>query len=106
MHGIKSLVLVWHNTVPIVHLLFIIMNFNIQPSFRTSSAVERMTVNPVRGTASVTYKNGYEYEYTNVSRRAILNLLANPNMSLGFWVNNNLLYCYSKCAQYGTVSLA
>ena len=80
--------------------------FNIQPSFRTSSAVRSISVNPVRGTACVTYKNGYTYDYTNVSRRAILNLLANPNMSLGFWVNNNLLYCYSKCAQYGTVSLA
>jgi hypothetical protein len=26
-----------------------------------------------------------------VSRRAILNLLAQPNMSLGFWVNQNLV---------------
>jgi hypothetical protein len=89
----------------IVHLLSFIMNFNIQPSFRTSSAVECMTVNPVRGTASVTYKKGYTYDYTNVSRRAILNLLANPNMSLGFWVNNNLLFCDSKCAQHGTYSI-
>ena len=82
------------------------MNFNIQPSFRTSSAVERMTVNLVRGTASVTYKQGFTYNYTNVSRRAILNLLANPNMSLGFWVNNNLLFCDSKCAKFGTCELA
>ena len=31
------------------------------------------------------------YEYNNVSRRAILNLILNPNMSLGFWTNENVL---------------
>jgi hypothetical protein len=61
--------------------------FNIAP--RTSDAVSYLQVDPFNGVAYVTFENGYEYEYTNVSRRAIMNLLINPNMSLGFWVNKN-----------------
>jgi len=56
---------------------------------RTSSAIRCLLVDPIRGTACVEFKNGYAYSYSNVSRRAIINLLAQPNMSLGFWVNNN-----------------
>ena len=58
---------------------------------RTSSAIRCLLVDPIRGSATVEFKNGYAYEYTNVSRRAIANLLVQPNMSLGFWVNKNLL---------------
>jgi len=58
---------------------------------RTSSAIRCLLVDPVRGTACVDFKNGYAYGYTNVSRRAILNLLTQRNMSLGFWVNKNLI---------------
>ena len=46
-------------------------------------------VSPVLGVVLVEFANGYSYEYTGVSRRAIANLMLNPNMSLGFWVNNN-----------------
>ena len=56
---------------------------------RTSDAVYFMTANPLTGIVNVTFKGGRSYKYTGVSRRAILNLLANPNMSLGFWVNEN-----------------
>jgi len=35
-------------------------------------------------------KDGSYYTYSNVSRRAILNLNMNPNMSLGMWFNDNL----------------
>jgi hypothetical protein len=31
------------------------------------------------------------YYYENVSRKAMLNLMLNKNMSLGFWVNANLV---------------
>ena len=65
------------------------MFFNIQP--RTSDAVAFMQVSPVLGVVLVEFSNGYSYEYTNVSRRAIANLLLNPNMSLGFWVNQNCI---------------
>jgi hypothetical protein len=65
--------------------------FSFNVTNRTSSAIRCLLVDPIRGTATVEFKNGYAYEYTNVSRRAIANLLAQPNMSLGFWVNKNLL---------------
>ena len=58
---------------------------------RTSDCVERMVVDPLRGVVQVAYAKGNIYQYDCVSRRAILNLLMNPNMSLGFWVNSNLL---------------
>jgi len=57
--------------------------------FRSSDAIDNIAVSPILGVALVEYSNGYTYEYTNVSRRAILNLMCNPNMSLGFWVNAN-----------------
>jgi hypothetical protein len=50
----------------------------------------------------VYYTNGSVYLYQGVSRRAILNLLLNDNISLGRWINDVLLYCNSKCAQYGS----
>ena len=62
------------------------MFFNI---FRTSDAIDNIAVSPMLGVVLVEYSNGLSYEYTHVSRRAILNLMANPNMSLGFWVNDN-----------------
>lgn len=65
------------------------MFFNIQP--RTSDAVACLQVSPVLGVVLVEFANGYAYEYTNVSRRAIANLMLNPNMSLGFWVNQNCI---------------
>jgi hypothetical protein len=68
-------------------LLLFHMFFNIQP--RTSDAVACLQVSPVLGVVLVEFANGYSYEYTGVSRRAIAML--NPNMSLGFWVNQNCI---------------
>ena len=65
------------------------MFFNIQP--RTSDAVACLQVSPVLGVVLVEFASGHAYEYTHVSRRAIANLMLNPNMSLGFWVNNNCI---------------
>jgi len=65
------------------------MFFNIQP--RTSDAVAFMQVSPILGVVLVEFASGHAYEYTNVSRRAIANLLMNRNMSLGFWVNQNCI---------------
>ena len=56
---------------------------------RSSSSVDCMAVDLLRGSVSVCFKNGYGYAYHNVSRLAIANLLLNPSMSLGFWVNKN-----------------
>ena len=60
-------------------------------SDRTSSCVKRIFVSLMDAEATVTFKNGSIYYYENVSRRAILNLMLNKNMSLGFWVNKNLV---------------
>lgn len=48
-----------------------------------------MHANPVTGVVRVLFNSGHSYQFNNVSRRAIVNLLANPNMSLGFWINAN-----------------
>ncbi len=58
---------------------------------RNSSCCDGVSVDLLTGTASVLYTNGAVYNYTNVSRRAIANLIFNPNMSLGFWINSNLV---------------
>lgn len=64
---------------------------------RTSDAIEGISLSLINGTVSVMYNNGSVYRYTNVSRRAIANLMLNPNMSLGFWVNAN---CKTKRVSY------
>jgi len=56
---------------------------------RTSDACQFVHVDLLRGVATVSFKNSNMYEFKNVSRRAIASLMANPNMSLGFWVNAN-----------------
>ena len=58
---------------------------------RTSSAVEDLQVDALNKQAIVTFTNGNTYAYVNVSTRAIVNLIFNPDVSLGFWVNNNLV---------------
>ena len=58
---------------------------------RNSACTDGVSVDIINGTASVLYSNGSVYTYKNVSRRAIANLMLNPNMSLGFWINANLI---------------
>ena len=65
--------------------------------FRTSACSARVAVSPLRGIAITQFKNGHTYSYKNVSRRAIVNLMLNKNMSLGFWVNKNLLTSRTIC---------
>ena len=56
---------------------------------RQSSAVKSLSVDAIAGEAIVTFSNGLSYLYENVSKRSIINVLFNPDVSLGFWVNNN-----------------
>ena len=63
-------------------------NVSIQPTPRTSTAVEAIQVNPFTGTVTLRYTNGYEYKYSNVSSAKIVNLMINPNMSFGFWIQD------------------
>ena len=58
---------------------------------RTSTAIESLQVDALNSQAYVTFKNGNSYAYGNVSKRAIIYVLFNPDVSLGFWVNNNLV---------------
>ena len=61
----------------------------IQVPYRSSTCVKKLYVDALAGTALVEFKDTGHYEYENVSRRAIINVLFNPEISLGFWVNNN-----------------
>ena len=61
------------------------------PNPRTSEAIEAIKVDPIRGIVVTRFRvNWYEYKYSKVDRLSIINLLLNDNMSLGFWVYNNL----------------
>ena len=71
----------------------------MQPKARTSTCVKSIDVSPLTGTAIVEFLTGTRYEYNNVSRKAIANLLAQPNMSLGFWVNANCKAKGVKCRE-------
>ena len=58
---------------------------------RTSTAIDSLQVDALNKQAIVSFTNGNTYAYGNVSTRAIVNLIFNPDVSLGFWVNNNLV---------------
>ena len=75
--------------------------FTMKPKSRTSTCVKSIDVDPITGTAVVEFLTGTRYEYTNISRRACLNLLSQPNMSLGFWVNSN---CKAKGVHYKEIT--
>ena len=70
--------------------MFKLMSY-VQVPFRTSNAIESLEVDLLKQQARCVFKNGRGYEYGNVSKRAIANVLFNPDVSLGFWVNNNLV---------------
>ena len=69
----------------------------IKTIFRSSSTARYIEVDFLNKECTVCYKNGSIYTYSNVSRRAMLNLLLNKTISLGFWINNNLLAFDSGC---------
>ena len=71
--------------------LFIMISMFVNVTNRTSTAIEDLQVDALNKQAIVTFSGGDTYAYGNVSTRAIINVLFNPDVSLGFWVNNNLL---------------
>ena len=77
--------------IPFTQPNLIMFNMFIDVPSRTSSAVRTLKVDALAGQAYVTFTSGYSYAYGNVSKRAILNVLFNPDISLGFWVNHNLV---------------
>ena len=54
-----------------------------------SSAIQELFVYPNEAKCSVMYNDGNIYEYSNVSRRAIMSVILNDKQSLGKWVNHN-----------------
>ena len=56
-------------------------------TYVNSTACDSVHVDAVSGTASVLYKDGSIYSYTNVSRRAIIKFILDPARSLGKFVN-------------------
>lgn len=59
---------------------------------RYSACASKVTVNPLRGTATVTFRNGYgPYRFTRVSRRALakaaLTELIGGQKSVGEFIN-------------------
>jgi len=58
---------------------------------RSSTAITTLSVDLLSQRAMVVFKNGYIYEYKNVSKRAIANVLLNT-ISLGKWVNKNCIH--------------
>ena len=77
----------------LIHLMF---NMYITDPTLTSVAVEKLEVDLLNQKARFTFKDGRGegggYEYSNVSKRAIANVLFNPDVSLGFWINNNCIH--------------
>ena len=77
-----------YNNSQTVLYKFSIMSFTSIPTARTSEAIEAINVNPFTKVVNVRFTNGYEYKYSNVSRAKIVNLMLNPNMSFGFWIQD------------------
>jgi len=61
---------------------------------RESSAINELWVYPYEGKCTVMFKDGHIYEYTGIKRRALFNVLVNPTISLGKWVNKNCVHSF------------
>ena len=72
---------------------------------RTSSVARRIEVDVIAGTCCVVYNNGTVYDYTNVSRRALFNLLNNVE-TLPLVSSSTTTSCSfdSKAARYGVAT--
>ena len=57
---------------------------------RSSTFLNDVKVDLANGKAVAYFEDGSVYGYRFVSKRAILNILFNPSISLGFWCNRNL----------------
>ena len=65
--------------------------FNLSTT-RFNSTCADIYADTVDGSVTVLFNDSNKvYRYFNVSRRAIFNLCNNRNMSVGFWLNDNVL---------------
>ena len=67
-----------------------------------SDCASFIVANVQDATCTVRYANGCTYKYTNVSRTALIKLIMQPNISLGRWINDNLLAFNCKAVMFGT----
>ena len=71
--------------------------FTMTDNYVASTCCDSVHVDVISGTASVMYKNGDIYRYTNVSRRDIFKFMVDKSKSLGKFVNNVLLTDRVQC---------
>ena len=73
-------------------------------NYVNSTCADSIHLDVVNGTASVLYKDGSIYRYSNVSRRAILKFILDDARSLGRFVNT---YCKAdgvKCVELANMT--
>ena len=61
--------------------------FTQSDNYVPSTCADSVHVDALSGTASVLYKDGSIYRYTNVSRRAIIKFMLDDARSLGKFIN-------------------
>ena len=61
--------------------------FTQTDNYVASTAADSVHVDAITGTASVLYKDGSIYRYSNVSRRAIVKFILDDARSLGKFIN-------------------
>ena len=71
--------------------------FSICDNFTNSTCIDMVHVDVVNGRATVMFNDGSRYNYTNVSRRAILMFINDKARSFGKFLNNVLLDSRVKC---------
>ena len=64
--------------------------FTLTENYVSSTAIESVHVDAVKGTASVLFKDGSLHHYKNVSRKAIIFFIHDEARSLGKFVNKVL----------------
>jgi len=62
-----------------------------------STCADYISVDAINGTARVMFNNGVIYNYTNVSRRAIIKFIHDDARSMGKFVNNVLTQQRVQC---------
>lgn len=71
--------------------------FRFTDNYINSTCADMVHVDVVNGTATIMFKDGAMYRYTNVSRRAIAKFVMDEARSLGKFLNNVCLTRRTKC---------
>ena len=71
--------------------------FSMTDNFTNSTCIDMVHVDVINGRSTVMFTDGSRYEYTNVSRRAILMFINDKARSFGKFLNNVLMDSRVKC---------